>query len=115
LQETGAAAFAFLELYVYAGMTSDSQFSHIVAQKIQSKVIGFYRGHVVCRRPQEVWGSRMTGIDAHRYVDLGSIIGVVFASLATGESMNADDHRETVKVTAMINDLVDFCGDTWRN
>jgi hypothetical protein len=115
LQKTGAAAFAFLKLCVHTGMMSDIHFNHLVAQTIQFRVIGFYRDHAVSRRPQGVYGSRMTGLDAHRYVDLGSIIGVVCASLATGESMSADDYRETVKVTALINDLVDFRGDTWRN
>jgi hypothetical protein len=115
LQKTGAAAFAFLKLCVYADLMSDSQFNHLVAQTIQFRVIGFYRDHAVSRRPQGVYDSRMTRLDAHRYVDLGSTIGVVCASLATGESMSADDYRETVKVTALINDLVDFRGDTWRN
>lgn len=115
LQKMGAAAFAFLKLCVYADMMSDSQFNHLVAQTIHFRVIGFYRDHAVSRRPRGVYGSRMTGLDAHRYVDLGSIIGVVCASLATGESMIAGDYRETVKVTALINDLVDFRGDTWRN
>jgi hypothetical protein len=115
LQKTGAAAFAFLKLCVYAGMMSDTQFNHLVAQTIQFRVIGFYRDHAVTRRPQGVYGSRMTGLDAHRYVDLGSTVGVVCASLACGESMTADDYRDTVKTTALINDLVDFRGDTWRN
>ena len=116
LQKTGAAAFAFLKLCVYTGMMNNTQFNLLVAQTIQFRVIGFYRDHAASRRPQGVYGSRMTGIEAQRYVDLGSIIGVVCASLATGgESMTHDDYRDTVKVTALINDLVDFRGDTWRN
>jgi len=115
LQKTGAAAFAFLKLCVYAGMMSDSQINHLVAQTIQFRVIGFYRDHAASRRPRGVYGSRMTDISAHRYVDLGSIIGVVCASLATGDSMTAEDYRATVRTTALINDLVDFRGDTWRN
>jgi hypothetical protein len=115
LQQTGAAAFAFLKLCVYAGTMTDEQFNHLVAQTIHFRVIGFFRDHAVARRPQGVYGSRMTSLDAHRYVDLGSIIGVVCASLATGTSMSAEGYRATVKVTALINDLVDFRGDTWRN
>ena len=115
LQKTGAAAFAFLKLCEYAGMMSESQFNDLVAQTIQFRVIGYYRDHAASRRPRGVYGSRMTGLDVHRYVDLGSIIGVVCASLATGSSMIAADYRDTVKTTALINDLVDFRGDTWRN
>jgi hypothetical protein len=81
---------------------------------VQFRAIGFYRDHAISRRPRGVCGSRMTGVDAHCYVDLGSI-GVVCASSATGESMNADDYRDTVKTTALINDLVNFRGDTWKN
>jgi len=114
LQKTGAAAFAFLKLCVYAGLMRESQFGHLVAQTIQFRVIGFYRDHATSRRPRGVYGSRMTSTSAHRYVDLGSIIGVVCASLATGESMTAADHHATVRTTALINDLVDFRGDTWR-
>jgi hypothetical protein len=29
--------------------------------------------------------------------------------------MNADDYRDTVKTTTLINDLVNFRGDTWNN
>jgi hypothetical protein len=97
-------------------MMSKTQFNRLVAQTVQFRVIGFYHDHAVSRRPRGVCGSRMTRVDAHcYYVDLGSIIGVVCASSATGESMSADDYRETVKVTALVNDLVDFRGDTWRN
>jgi hypothetical protein len=115
LQQTGAAAFAFLKLCVNAGMMSEHQLNDQIAQTIHFRVIGYWRDHALPRRPRGVYGSRMTGADVHRYIDLGTAVGVIGASLATGESMTAEDYHETVKTTALINDLVDFRGDTWRN
>jgi hypothetical protein len=115
LQQTGAAAFAFLKLCVYAGMMSESQLNDQVAQTVHFRVIGYWRDHALSRRSSGVYGSRMTGVDVHRYIDLGTAVGVIAASLATGQSMSAEDYHDTVKTTALINDLVDFRGDTWRN
>jgi hypothetical protein len=53
-------------------------------------------------------------VDVHRYIDFGTAVGVIGASLATGESMAAEQYHTVVKTTALINDLVDFRGDTWR-
>lgn len=115
LQQTGAAAFAFLKLCVYADMLSEGQFNDQVAQTIQFRVIGYYRDHALPQRPKGVYGSRMTGVEVQRYVDLGTAVSVTSAGLATGGAMTAGDYHDLVRTTALINDLVDFRGDTWRN
>jgi hypothetical protein len=115
LQKTGAAAFAFLKLCAWADMLSEAQFNDQVAQTIQFRVIGYYRDHALPQRPKGVYGSRMTGVDVQRYIDLGTAVSVTSAGLATGEAMTAGDYHDIVKTTALVNDLVDFRGDTWRN
>jgi len=115
LQQTGAAAFAFLKLCVYSGMLGEAQFNDQVAQTVQFRVIGYYRDHALPRRPRGVYGSRMTGVGVQRYVDLGTAVSVTSAALATGATITARDYHDLVDTTALINDLVDFRGDTWRN
>lgn len=115
LQKSGAAAFGFLKLRLYAGLMTDWQFDNLVAQVIHFRVIGYYRDHALPRRPAGLYGSRVTALDAHRYIDLGMAVGVINASLATGQTMTAADFRGLVSASVLINDLVDFRGDTWRN
>lgn len=115
LQRLGAAAFAFLKLSVYAGWMTDVQFNHLVAQTIQFRVISYWRDHALSRRPRGVYGSRMTGMRVHRHIDLAMTVGVVCASMATGQDISADEFGDLVDTSVLINDLVDFRGDTWRN
>lgn len=115
LQVDGAAAFSFLKLCVYAGMMTDWQFDHLVAQTVQFRIISYWRDHALSRRPKGVYGSRMNGMEVHRHIDLGMTVGIVSASMASGQTMTAEEYEDLVNVTVLINDLVDFRGDTWRN
>lgn len=117
LQKDGAAAFWFLKLCVYAGTMSDWHFAQLVAQTITFRIISYWRDHTLShdRRPQGVYGSRMTAVSAHRHIDLGMVVGIVSASLATGQSMNSAEYSDLVDAVVLINDLIDFRGDTWRN
>lgn len=115
LQKIGAAAFAFLKLCVFAGSMTDWHFDHLVAQTIQFRIISYWRDHALSRRPQGVYGSRMTGMEVHRHIDLGMAVGIVSASMATGQIMTAEEYKDIVDTSVLINDLVDFRGDTWRN
>lgn len=115
LQVDGAAAFSFLKLCVYAGMMTDWQFDHLVAQTVQFRIISYWRDHALSRRPRGVYGRRMTGMEVHRYIDIGMTVGIVSASMASGQTMIAEEYEDLVNVTVLINDLVDFRGDTWRN
>lgn len=115
LQNVGAAAFSFLKLCVYAGMMTDWQFDHLVAQVIHFRIISYWRDHALSRRPHGVYGSRMTGMEVHRHIDLGMTVGIVSASMATGQTMSAEEYKDLVNASVLINDLVDFRGDTWRN
>jgi hypothetical protein len=116
LQKQGAAALPFLKICVYAGLVTDWHFDLLVAQVIQfSRVIGYWRNHAVSRLMRGVWGSRMTALSTHRHIDLGIAVGVVSASIATGQTMTAKGHRDLVNTFVLFNDLVDFRGDTWRS
>jgi hypothetical protein len=57
----------------------------------------------------------MRALSTHRYIDLGIAVGVVSASIATGQMMTAEGHQDLVDTFVLFNDLVDFRGDTWRN
>lgn len=115
LQKIGAAAFAFLKVCVFAGLVTDWQFDHLVAQVIQFRIISYWRDHAASRRPHGIYGSRMTAVDAHRHIDLGMAVGIISASLATGQTMTAEEYKDFCYTSTLINDLVDFRGDTWRN
>jgi hypothetical protein len=114
LQKQGAAAFSFLKVCVYAGLVTEWHFDLLVAQVIQFRIIGYWRDHAVSRLPGGVWGSRMTALSTHRHIDLGIAIGVVSASVATGQTMTAEGHRDLADTLILLNDLVDFRGDTWQ-
>jgi hypothetical protein len=115
LQKQGAAAFSFLKVCVYAGLVANWHFDLLVAQVVQFRVIGYWRDRAVSRLPRGVWGSRMTALSTHRHIDLGIAVGVVSASIATGQTMTAKGHRDLVDTFVLFNDLVDLRGDTWRN
>jgi hypothetical protein len=114
LQKEGAAGFSFLKICVYAGLMSDWQFDHLVAQIIQFRILSYWRDHAVSRRPRGVYGSRMTGREVHRHIDLGMVVAIVSASLSTGETITAGEYADLVDTTVLLNDLLDFRGDAWR-
>lgn len=66
------------------------------------------------RQPSGVYGSRMTGLGVHRHIDLALPVGIVGASLATGEKINEDKFMQLMETCTLINDLLDFRGDTMR-
>ncbi|KAM0721301.1 hypothetical protein Q7P37_003589 [Cladosporium fusiforme] len=115
LQSIGASAFAFLKLCVYAEFMTEWQFNQLVAQVIQFRIISYWRDHALPHRPQGVYGSRMSGLGVHRHIDLGMAVGIVSASTATGETITAGEYTDIVHTSTLINDLLDFRGDTWRN
>lgn len=115
LLKLGAAAFAFLKLCVYGEVMTDWQFDHLVAQTIHFRIISYWRDHALSRRPKGIYGSRMTGMNVHRHIDLRMTVGIVNASMATGEVMTAEEYSHLVDTTVLINDSIDFRGDTWRN
>lgn len=75
---------------------TDWQLDLLVAQIIQSRVIRHWRDHAVSRLPRGVYGSRMNAIAGHRHVDLGIALGIVSASLATGETMTSDGYFDLI-------------------
>jgi hypothetical protein len=52
----------------------------------------------------------MRALSTHRYIDLGIAVGVVSASIATGQMMTAEGHQDLVNTFVLFNDLVDFRG-----
>ena len=115
LQREGAAAFTFLKLCVYAGRMTDWQFDLLVAQGIQFRVIGHWQDHALSRLPRGVYGSRMNVIADHRHVGLGIAVGILSASLATGETMTSDRYSNLIDTLILFNDLVHFRGNIWRS
>ena len=114
LQEVGAAANAFLKLCTLAGMMSDWQFNNNVAVTMQFCVLGYYRDHSRSFRPNGIYGSRMTGLLAHRYIDLAIYVGVVNASIGTGEQITKAQYDLLAEACVYINDLIDFRSDAKR-
>ncbi|KAB8200581.1 hypothetical protein BDV34DRAFT_230111 [Aspergillus parasiticus] len=114
LQQTGAAAVAFLKVCNLAGVVSDWQLDVLVAAHIHFRVLGYYRNHAVPKLPGGLYGSRMTDITTHRHIDIANTVGVVAASLATGQQLNEAEYMQLSYGTTLINDLVDFRSDTMR-
>ncbi|KAJ5364324.1 uncharacterized protein N7496_010037 [Penicillium cataractarum] len=114
LQKVGAASMAFLKTCVYAGLLSDWHFHNLVAATVQYRILSYWRDHSMSRRPSGVYGSRMTGLGVHRHIDLGLPVGIVGASLATGETIDEDEFMQLMETCTLINDLLDFRGDTMR-
>ncbi|KAJ5911358.1 uncharacterized protein N7473_000661 [Penicillium subrubescens] len=111
LRKVGAASMAFLKICVYAGLMSDWQFDNLLAMTVQFRVLGYWRVHSMPRRPSEAYGSRMTGLIIHGHIDLGLMVGVVGASLATGETINEAEFMQLMETCTLINDMLDFRGD----
>lgn len=114
LQRNGAAAVAFLKVCNLAGLVSDWQLDILVAAHIHFRVLGYYRNHAVRLLPEGLHGSRMTGLIVHRHIDIANTVGVVAASLATGEQLDEAEYMKLSYGTTLINDLVDFRSDTMR-
>lgn len=114
LQKVGGAAMGFLKLCHLAGWLSDWQFNNNVSLLIQWRVIGYHRDHSRSRIPGGVYGSRMTDMLAHRYIDSAIYVGVVTASMGTGEQLTKKQFVELSEACAYINDLIDFRSDTMR-
>ncbi|KAJ5758188.1 uncharacterized protein N7511_006882 [Penicillium nucicola] len=112
LQQTGAAAVAFIKLSHLSGVLSDWHFDNLMSSTLHFRVMGYYRNHAEV--PGGIYGSRMTGILAHRYIDLSLFHAVVTASLATGQELDSGVYFCLNEACTLINDLVDFRSDTAR-
>ncbi|KFZ17445.1 hypothetical protein V502_04599 [Pseudogymnoascus sp. VKM F-4520 (FW-2644)] len=113
LQEVGAAGVALLKLCSLAEVISDWHFDNLVALIIQFGVLGYYRDHSRSR-PSGVYGSRITGLLSHRYIDLAIYAGVMTASIGIGEEITGEQYTLLAEACCHINDLIDFRSDTMR-
>ncbi|KAG6811927.1 hypothetical protein H0H92_005258 [Tricholoma furcatifolium] len=114
LQRVGAASMAFLKLCTMTGDITDWHFDNMAALLIQFRVLSYYRDHARSRMPQRIYGTRMTGLGVQRHIDVGIFVGVVNASLATGEQLTEEEFMELSDACTLLNDLIDFRGDTSR-
>ena len=114
LQEVGVAAMAFLKLCSLAGLITDWHFNNNVAQTLQFCALGYYRDHSRTRRPSGIYGSRMTGMLSHRYIDLAIYVGVMNASIGIGEQITRVQYNLLVEACCYMNDLIDLRSDTMR-
>ncbi|KAJ5408330.1 hypothetical protein N7509_002213 [Penicillium cosmopolitanum] len=114
LQKTGAGAVAFLRVCNLAGIIHDWHMDLLVAAHLQFRVLGYYRNHAVPVLPEGLYGSRMTELTTHRHIDIANAVGVVAASLATGQRINEAEYMKLSYGSTLINDLVDLRSDTMR-
>ncbi|EAW16422.1 uncharacterized protein NFIA_057720 [Aspergillus fischeri NRRL 181] len=56
----------------------------------------------------------MTELTTDRHIDIANTVGVVAASLATGQQLDEFEYMELSYGTTLINDLVDLRSDTMR-
>lgn len=115
IRRVGVAAAVFFRLCNLAGVVSDWHFEATVADVIHFRVLGYYRNHAQSRMPGGFYGSRMTDRTKHRHIDLGLVVEVVIASLATGEQITESEYATLANVVTLINDLFDLRSDTARN
>ncbi|KAJ5157766.1 uncharacterized protein N7482_008866 [Penicillium canariense] len=113
-QQVGAAAMAFLKLCNLARRVSDWQFENLAAYTIQCRVLGYFRDHSRPYLPDGIYGSRMTGLNVHRHIDVAAFHGVMTASLSTGQELTEKQFMDVVDACVYINDFVDFRGDILR-
>ncbi|PYI01872.1 hypothetical protein BO78DRAFT_411106 [Aspergillus sclerotiicarbonarius CBS 121057] len=97
LQQTGAAAVSFLKLCVLAGVFSSWAFDNMIL-----------------RLPDGIYGSHMTDLIAHRYIDLGLFFAVAAVQVWTGEQINEAELTVLSSACTLINDLVDLRSDSAR-
>lgn len=114
LQETGAAAFAFLRLCQMAGAIDEWHIDILAAGSIHFRALSYYRDHTKSTLSNKLHGSSMTNLEAQRYVDLGISSPIVIASLATGQRLDGAQYRKLVKASVLLNDLIDFRSDAMR-
>ena len=57
----------------------------------------------------------MIELTTHRHIDIANSVGVVVASLATGQQLSGAEYMKLSHGTILINYLVDFRSDTMRN
>ncbi|GLA31379.1 hypothetical protein AnigIFM63326_010051 [Aspergillus niger] len=114
LQDVKAAAVAFLKMCNLAGVVTDWQFNNHVALAIQFSVLGYYRDHSRSCRPGGVYGSHMTDILAHRYIDLAIYVGVMTASMGTGQQISTEQYHLLAEACCYINDIIDVRSDAMR-
>ncbi|KAJ5982176.1 hypothetical protein N7451_012276 [Penicillium sp. IBT 35674x] len=114
LQRTGAGAVAFLRACNLAGILHDWHMDILVAAHVQFRVLGYYRNHAVSILPGGLYGSRMTELTTHRHIDIANTVGVVAASMATGQRLNEAEYMKLSYGTTLINDLIDLRSDTMR-
>ncbi|EFR01199.1 hypothetical protein MGYG_04201 [Nannizzia gypsea CBS 118893] len=114
LQKNGAAAVAFLKACNLAGIVSSWQLDILAAAHIQFRVLGYYRNHAVSKIPGGLYGSRMTHLTTQRHIDIANAVGIVAASLATGQRINEAEYMKLSYGTTLVNDLVDLRSDTMR-
>lgn len=114
LQKNGAAAMAFLKLCTLADVITSVQFDNLVASLIQFRVVGYYRDHKRTKLVGGLYGSYYTGLPGPRYIDLAIWVGMMSASLATGEEITEEMYFRLATVCTLLNDLVDLRSDTMR-
>ncbi|KAJ5294876.1 hypothetical protein N7508_009697 [Penicillium antarcticum] len=114
LQQTGAAAVAFLRACNLGGLLQDWHIDILVAAHVQFRVLGYYRNHAVPILPEGLYGSRMTELTTHRHIDIANTVGIVAASLATGQRLDEPEYMKLSHGSTLINDLVDLRSDTMR-
>jgi hypothetical protein len=114
LQQEGAAAVAFLKLCSLAEVVTRTLFNNFVAFLIQFRVLRCYRDHGRANLAGGMYGSHYTGLLGHRYIDTAIWIGVMSASLATGEEITNVKYLRLAKACTLINDLVNLRSDTVR-
>ncbi|KAK2758303.1 hypothetical protein FQN54_004149 [Arachnomyces sp. PD_36] len=90
------------------------QFDNNVALLIQFQILGYYRDHSRPRRPHGAYGSRMTSMLSHRYIDLAIYVGVMNASIGLGKQITREEYQLLAEACCYINDLIDFRSDTMR-
>ncbi|KAF7588996.1 hypothetical protein BBP40_004927 [Aspergillus hancockii] len=110
----GDYSIAFLKACNLAGVVNDWHLNILVAGHIQFRVLGYYRNHAVPKLPEGFYGSRTTQLTSHRHIDIANTVGVVAASLATGEQLDEDEYMRLSYGTTLINDLVDLRSDIMR-
>ncbi|RAK96581.1 uncharacterized protein BO80DRAFT_458885 [Aspergillus ibericus CBS 121593] len=88
--------------------------NNMMASMLHFRVLGYYRDHVRLRLPDGIYGSRMTDLTAHRYIDLGLFFAVAAAQVWTGEQINEAEYTVLSIACTLIHDLVDLRSDGSR-
>jgi hypothetical protein len=114
LQETSAAAFAFLRLCQMAGTIEDWHLDVLAAGSLHFRVLSFYRDHARSRLPKIHHGSSITKLDMHRCNDLEIGSPIVIASLASGQKIAGQQYRELTIASVMLNELFVYRSDARR-